>query len=122
MEVRGSNPRVRIELIRQPGLVIQIELVIKFGGVAQLGEHLLCKQRVMGSSPFTSTSRSESEIFKKGLASREEIWIILGPLSGTRGNAINRHKGTHERRFWLLTHQSAVARMGTPHETLRSEF
>jgi hypothetical protein len=26
-----------------------------FGGVAQLGEHLLCKQRVMGSSPFTST-------------------------------------------------------------------
>ena len=28
------------------------------GGVAQLGEHLLCKQRVMGSSPFTSTSRS----------------------------------------------------------------
>lgn len=76
----------------------------------------------MGSSPFTSTSRSESEIFKKGLASREEIWIILGPLSGTRGNAIDRHKGTHERRFWLLTHQSAVARMGTPHETLRSEF
>ena len=25
------------------------------GGVAQLGEHLLCKQRVVGSSPSTST-------------------------------------------------------------------
>ena len=27
-----------------------------FGGVAQLGEHLLCKQGVIGSNPFTSTS------------------------------------------------------------------
>ena len=27
----------------------------KHGGVAQLGEHLLCKQGVIGSIPFTST-------------------------------------------------------------------
>src|SRR5690242_370916 len=27
-----------------------------FGGVAQLGEHLLCKQGVVGSSPITSTT------------------------------------------------------------------
>ena len=27
----------------------------KFGGVAQLGEHLLCKQGVIGSIPFIST-------------------------------------------------------------------
>ena len=26
-----------------------------FGGVAQLGEHLLCKQGAMGSSPIIST-------------------------------------------------------------------
>ena len=26
------------------------------GGIAQLGEHLLCKQGVNGSIPFTSTS------------------------------------------------------------------
>jgi hypothetical protein len=26
------------------------------GGVAQLGEHLLCKQGVIGSIPFTSTT------------------------------------------------------------------
>ena len=28
------------------------------GGVAQLGEHLLCKQGVIGSIPFTSTINS----------------------------------------------------------------
>jgi hypothetical protein len=27
----------------------------RFGGVAQLGERLLCKQEVIGSIPFTST-------------------------------------------------------------------
>jgi hypothetical protein len=27
----------------------------EFGGVAQLGERLLCKQEVIGSIPFTST-------------------------------------------------------------------
>ena len=26
------------------------------GGVAQLGEHLLCKQGVIGSNPFASTT------------------------------------------------------------------
>jgi hypothetical protein len=28
------------------------------GGVAQLGEHLLCKQGVIGSIPFTSTNQT----------------------------------------------------------------
>ncbi len=31
----------------------------KIGGVAQLGEHLLCKQGVIGSIPFTSTNSLE---------------------------------------------------------------
>ena len=30
----------------------------KYGGVAQLGEHLLCKQGVIGSIPFISTMGS----------------------------------------------------------------
>ena len=30
-------------------------LSIEYGGVAQLGEHLLCKQGVIGSIPFIST-------------------------------------------------------------------
>ena len=29
--------------------------MIPVGGVAQLGEHLLCKQGVIGSNPFAST-------------------------------------------------------------------
>ena len=29
--------------------------VLKFGGLAHLGEHLLCKQGVIGSSPISST-------------------------------------------------------------------
>ena len=29
--------------------------LIKYGGVAQLGEHLPCKQGVMGSNPIIST-------------------------------------------------------------------
>ena len=31
----------------------------KHGGVAQLGEHLLCKQGVIGSNPFISTKTDE---------------------------------------------------------------
>ena len=30
------------------------------GGVAQLGEHLLCKQGVIGSIPFTSTKNTRT--------------------------------------------------------------
>ena len=32
------------------------------GGVAQLGERLLCKQEVIGSIPFTSTNFAAGEI------------------------------------------------------------
>ena len=45
--------------IRHQGSVIRISdpcLLIPEGGVAQLGERLLCKQEVIGSSPFTSTT------------------------------------------------------------------
>ena len=35
---------------------------IEYGGVAQLGEHLLCKQGVIGSIPFISTSRLNRQI------------------------------------------------------------
>jgi hypothetical protein len=43
-------------LIRRGSLVrIQPDPPSHMGGVAQLGEHLLCKQGVIGSIPFTST-------------------------------------------------------------------
>ena len=34
----------------------------EYGGVAQLGEHLLCKQGVIGSIPFISTKGAERGI------------------------------------------------------------
>ena len=33
---------------------------LKRGGIAQLGEHLLCKQGVKGSNPFISTIWADS--------------------------------------------------------------
>ena len=36
-------------------LPIHFYLLPQFGGVAQLGEHLPCKQGVMGSNPIIST-------------------------------------------------------------------
>ena len=43
-----------------------------YGGIAQLGEHLLCKQGVIGSSPIISTIKtwikySGSWVFNSGL-------------------------------------------------------
>ena len=37
-------------------------LTIKNGGVAQLGEHLPCKQGVMGSNPIISTSTQSVQL------------------------------------------------------------
>ena len=42
------------------------------GGVAQLGEHLLCKQGVIGSNPFISTN----------FFSVKESWTKKATLSG----------------------------------------
>ena len=39
---------------------VEIKNPNKFGGVAQLGEHLPCKQGVMGSNPIISTSPSDT--------------------------------------------------------------
>ena len=43
------------------------------GGVAQLGEHLLCKQGVIGSIPFISTTRKG-----KGLNGRDAPLTEMG--------------------------------------------
>ena len=40
------------------------------GGVAQLGEHLLCKQGVIGSNPFISTNFS---VGQRKRSSRAEV-------------------------------------------------
>ena len=46
VEVAGSSP------------------VIRFGSIAQLGEHLPYKQRVIGSSPIVSTTLCENKVLR----------------------------------------------------------
>jgi hypothetical protein len=47
------------------------------GGVAQLGEHLLCKQGVIGSNPFTSIPLGLSRIWfdTEGVSSQRRFGI-----------------------------------------------
>ena len=45
------------------------------GGVAQLGEHLLCKQGVVGSIPVTSTIRS-AEVKRKPDGLTSGLWPV----------------------------------------------
>ena len=40
-------------------MIIETVEAIPYGGVAQLGEHLPCKQGVMGSNPIISTKRTK---------------------------------------------------------------
>ena len=47
-----------IPAVRSNELHAVTEYVGRQGAVAQLGEHLLCKQGVNGSIPFSSTSNS----------------------------------------------------------------
>ncbi len=55
------------------------------GGVAQLGERLLCKQEVIGSIPFTSTTKRGGRDQESGIGSgmadswsliTEAVWIF----------------------------------------------
>ena len=53
-----ANRRLDIRDIRKITkdlILVNNEVSTKFGGVAQLGEHLPCKQGVKGSNPFIST-------------------------------------------------------------------
>ena len=45
------------------------------GGVAQLGEHLLCKQGVVGSIPVTSTNRAR-ETKPKPVRLTSGLWPV----------------------------------------------
>ena len=55
----------------------------KYGGVAQLGEHLPCKQGVMGSNPIISTS-PEARTGNLGEVHRKFKSTHEGGGSGTR--------------------------------------
>ena len=47
----------KVSLFNLEGTLSEREAFVSlYGGVAQLGEHLLCKQGVNGSNPFISTN------------------------------------------------------------------
>ena len=50
------------------------------GGVAQLGEHLLCKQGVVGSSPITSTTSVVWMIGRVSRRSDKQSALMVLPL------------------------------------------
>ena len=53
---------VGIELLFNfEGVPVEGSVTDKYGGVAQLGEHLPCKQGVMGSNPIISTSAQAAQ-------------------------------------------------------------
>ena len=56
-----------------------------YGGVAQLGEHLPCKQRVMGSNPIIST---------KVQAKEKSESLTLSEYQGDKGNEARNYMGS----------------------------
>ena len=60
----GKNHLTRVLCLQRSDLAVQfleiIDLQNPIGGVAQLGEHLPCKQGVKGSIPFISTKMNEN--------------------------------------------------------------
>ena len=52
------NIQGQLRRLRSRCLILKVQETFgEDGGVAQLGEHLLCKQGVIGSIPFISTTR-----------------------------------------------------------------
>ncbi len=65
MEDNGLNTTVRMGLQILRYCSILREQAAKYGGLAQLGEHLLCKQGVKGSIPLFSTTGEAPDPLKK---------------------------------------------------------
>ena len=65
------------------------------GGVAQLGEHLLCKQGVIGSNPFTSTSAGCAGIDVPVPVLGDEVWVWLRVKIVTEKQSVRMHCCSH---------------------------
>ena len=73
------------------------------GGVAQLGEHLLCKQGVIGSIPFTSTKNSAEVVnfLTIALLTARHGWAMF--FDNRREDKGQDKKGV----WWMPWHQGA---------------
>ena len=65
-------------------MIIQKEREPQNGGVAQLGEHLPCKQGVMGSNPIISTSRETDERVKRDEIHRRNLHGLIAQVVRAR--------------------------------------
>ena len=68
-DINVSFVSLEIDQNKNLGMIIEKEQTRRYGGVAQLGEHLPCKQGVMGSIPIISTTgrRWEESTQENGL-------------------------------------------------------
>ncbi len=55
LDVQGQNRKIRSNRCLILKALKRLSKGRKYGGIAQLGEHLLCKQGVSGSIPLIST-------------------------------------------------------------------
>ena len=86
------------------------------GGVAQLGEHLLCKQGVIGSNPFTSTSRIRDGILSAAIEALprfcrvDEVfgWRARGCRSSQRRKSIGVDRPTGQKPALICPHRVAT--------------
>jgi hypothetical protein len=51
------------------------------GGIAQLGEHLLCKQGVVGSIPSASTNHQREGLGRRWAHRSEPLSLAIEPVS-----------------------------------------
>ena len=64
---------------------------MKYGGIAQLGEHLLCKQGVVGSIPSASTTRQNANesAQRRKRSPREVKSVVIGVFIETHRSLTN---------------------------------
>ena len=58
------------------------------GAVAQLGEHLLCKQGVVGSIPISSTSYEGKGRQRAELSEKQRLALIFGSVPRRFGRSL----------------------------------
>ena len=76
---------------------------MQYGSLAQLGEHLPYKQRVIGSSPIVSTTFQGESLDSYGLV----VQLVRTPPCHGGGRGFESHPGRHF--FWLSKSYASVA-------------
>lgn len=78
---------------------------IIFGALAQLGEHLLCKQGVIGSIPIRSTNTQIKDLSERGYLIEKAV------MNSTQSNLLKRGIGGTE--VFRLLHIGSIRLLST---------